>query len=337
MTKLADSAQIKPDYIALRDGAVVQVRPEYGVLLLSDADRADFLQRMTTNNIAALQPGQSTVTVLTSDVARTIFAFTVVCRTDDLLLLPGQGEADGLARDLQSKIFFMDKVDVANISRPVRRLRVMGPQAAEILAKLGFDFAATLPSTASMLDEAGPGVWVRQGDVTAVMQPGYDVPGYELLVPAAGLDELVTQLQAGGATLLTDADAYHARRIELGRPTPGTELTGAYNPLESGLAWTCAENKGCYTGQEIIARQVTYDKVTKTLVGLRSAALLETGQVISVDGRTVGEVTSAGFSPTLDAPIALAVIKRPHNLPGAQVHAGEATAEVTALPFVDEG
>ena len=92
------------------------------------------------------------------------------------------------------------------------------------------------------------------------------------------------QCRTMGAAILADDGAYTARRVELGRPIPGRELTGDYNPLEAGMQWVCAENKGCYTGQEIIARQVTYDKVTKTLVGLRCHAAVAIGETVAVDG-----------------------------------------------------
>ncbi len=123
----------------------------------------------------------------------------------------------------------------------------------------------------------------------------------------------MTRLAAVGAVVLEGEDAYQARRIELGRPLPGAELTGEYSPLEAGLAWACAENKGCYTGQEIIARQITYDKVTRTLVGIVGDDPLSAGAALTADGRDVGTVTSAAQSPLLDSPIALAVVKRPHD------------------------
>ena len=73
----------------------------------------------------------------------------------------------------------------------------------------------------------------------------YDIPGYELVVPVEGLAALVDLLTDAGATEVSDQAALTARRVELGRPTAAHELTDAYSPLESGLAWTCAENKGC--------------------------------------------------------------------------------------------
>ena len=310
------------DDTALRNGATLQLRPDAGVLVIADADRADFLHRMTTNNINALRPGQSAVTVLTSPTARIVFVFTVVCRADDLLVLPAPGETAAVERYLRGQIFFMDKVKVRNVSADYARLRLMGDEAGATLAAVGLD-----------LNVAADGAWQARDGLLAVKQVNYDVPGYELILPLAQQPALLDNLTAAGATLLDDDVAYHALRIELGRPLPGRELTGDYNPLEAGLAWACSDNKGCYTGQEIIARQITYDKVTKTLVGLRSVAALTAGAELTVDGRSVGVVTSAAHSPTLDAPIALAIVKRPHNVPGSSLQIGDVTATVVALPF----
>jgi folate-binding protein YgfZ len=262
--------------------------------------------------------------VLTSPTARVIFVFTVIARADDLLLLPAPGQSQALARHLRGQIFFMDKVKVHDLSEQWRRLRLMGPLAAQTLAALGVEAASLLADAA-----------IIQDDLLVVAQPHYEVPGFELLVPAEQVAKVNETLLAAGVRAISD-DAYHARRVELGRPASGAELVEEYNPLEAGLAWACAENKGCYTGQEIIARQITYDKVTKTLVGLRLADAVATGSDVTVEGRAVGTVTSVAHSPSLDAPIALAIIKRPFNAPETIVHVGDQAATVVALPFVTD-
>jgi len=320
MTQQIDPITIAaPAYAVLTQGAALLAQPHAGVLQLTDADRADFLHRMTSNNIIALRPGQSAVTVLTSPTARILYVFTVVCRTDDLLLLPAPGQTAALARHLRGQIFFMDKVKVQDLSEQWTRLRLVGPQAERSLTPLGLD-AAPVPNT-----------WTQAGAVLALAQPDYGVPGYELLVPAGQAQAMTAALTAGGAQLIDD-DAYHVRRVELGRPAPGAELVEDYNPLEAGLGWACSDNKGCYTGQEIIARQLTYDKVTKTLVGLTGAEAFHPGDEITVDGRGVGVVTSAALSPSM-GPLALAVVKRPHNTPGLTGIVGGQTVTIAALPF----
>jgi folate-binding protein YgfZ len=309
---------------AFLDGAILQRRPSAGLLVLTGADRSDFVHRLTTNNINALKPGQSAVTVLTSPTARVLFVFTAVCRSDELWLLPTAGEASSLARYLRGQIFFMDKVAVRDASESIARARLMGPQAAAVLARIGVDF-----------DHAQEGAWqeVQSTGLGVVSQQAYDVPGYELVVETERAEEIFAEIAAAGAVLLDDPAAYDAHRITLGRPAPGHELTSDYNPLEAGMAWACADNKGCYTGQEIIARQLTYDKVTKRLVGLRASQLLQAGAPITVNGQVVGAVTSAASNLAQGEPVALGIVKRPHHSPGALVVCGDVPAEVVDLPF----
>ncbi|HQY94495.1 glycine cleavage T C-terminal barrel domain-containing protein [Caldilinea sp.] len=304
---------------ALRQGAAVWTPPDARVLRLLDADRVDFLQRMTTNDIKALRPGASCVTVLTSPTARIVHVFTVLADVEELWLLPAPGESAALERHLRGQIFFMDKVRVARPQAELIRLRIAGPRAETALAGAGF---TALPSI--------EGGWQRADDLVMLKQTVYDLPGYELIAPADRVTALLAQLDA----VAVDAASYTARRIELGRPAPGAELTGEYSPLEAGLAWACAENKGCYTGQEIIARQITYDKVTRALVGLRSNAMLAPGAAVLVEEREVGKVTSAAFSPTLQTPVALAILKRGHYAPGTAATVEGVAATVAPLPLV---
>lgn len=311
------------EYQALASGAALQLRPQFGVLLLGERDRADFLQRMTTNDIARLQPGEAALTILTSPVARIDAVFCVLGRQDDLMLLSSDGQAESLRQHLQSQIFFMDKVTVTNESANLGRLRLLGPAAGELLQ------AAGLPQPAA--DDH----FFEEDSVIVLRQERYDIPGYEIIDSVENMDALQDRLTEAGAVLLAGADSFEARRIELGRPRPGKELTDAFSPLETGMAWVCAEDKGCYTGQEIIARQLTYDKVTRTLVRLRSELPVPEGSAARFDGRAVGTVTSSAVSPST-GPVALAVLKRPHNAEGVEVTVEgiAATVEQISLPSI---
>jgi folate-binding protein YgfZ len=305
-------------YDALRQRAVIWAPPAADVLRLTDADRVDFLQRMTTNDIKRLRPNSSCVTVLTSPTAKILHVFTVMADDDVLWLLPAPGEGAALEQHLRGQIFFMDKVRVSRPEVSVTRLRIVGPDAAEALARIGFD---ELPDT--------EGGWLRIGKLVILKQEEFDLPGYELLVPSEQCTDVLERL----AVIPLDEATYMARRIELGRPASGAELIDEYSPLEAGLGWACAENKGCYTGQEIIARQVTYDKITRSLVGLRSDTLLAAGADVALEGRTIGQVTSAAASPALQTPIALAILKRPHHAAGTVVTVDGVAATVSPLPM----
>ncbi len=309
--------QFEKEYDALKNGAALQLRPDAGLLLLSGEDRSDFLQRMTTNDIKRLKAGQSVVTVLTSPIARTLFVFTVVCRENELWLLPARDETTNLERHLRGNIFFMDKVTLRNLSSDWKRARLMGPNSGTVLSALGLQ--------PSRMDDQ----WQESPTVAAIYQQKYDLPGYELLISAAHEADVLKQIEEAGATMLSAESAYNTRRIELMRPLPGSELTSDYTPLESGLTWACAENKGCYTGQEIIARQITYDKVTKSLTLLSSAQPLPVGATLTVDGKDAGIITSA-LSET-GSTLALAIVKRPFHTPNSILMVDGITTTVVEL------
>lgn len=327
----APSSSNAAAWSALTTGAAWVARPNAALLALEGDDRVDFLQRLTTNNIKALQAGQAAVTVLTSPTARILHVFTVLVQDERLLLLPAPGEGAALHRALRGQIFFMDKVRVVDLAGAFTRLRVVGPRAGALLAE-----ALALPAPIS------DGAFVQRGELIALADERYELPGVELLLRggAEAAAELGARLTAAGAPEFTDPALWEARRIEFGLPAPGAELTSDFNPLEAGLAWACAENKGCYTGQEIIARQITYDKVTRTLVGLRGERL-QPGATLLAEGREAGVVAGAAFSPTLGATIALAIVRRPWHAPGSTLVAraadgSESPVAVVALPFVTQ-
>ena len=123
--------------------------------------------------------------------------FTVVCRSDELWLLPAAGETDTLARNLKGKIFFMDAVKVVDDSAAWTRMRLMGPRAEEVLTTIGID-----------LSDAADGAWSEKDGVVAVKQTRFDLPGYELLAPVADAERLVSQLADAGVLPIDEA-TYH--------------------------------------------------------------------------------------------------------------------------------
>ena len=157
------------------------------------------------------------------------------------------------------------------------------------------------------------------------------------MLPPDGWGRLTSALKDAGVPGL-DQESYHTLRVEAGQPAVGSELSEEYSPLETGLSSAISGNKGCYTGQEVIARQITYDKVTRQLAGLRLEALVEPGDSLRMadEDRTVGEITSVAWSPRF-GPIALAIIRRPYHFPGTRLRLGgqarDRQAIVIALPF----
>jgi len=314
-------------YDAAREGVAFWRVPEPGWILIAGDDRTDFVQRQTTNDVRLLAPDRAQLTVLTSATARILDVWRLVALDDAIgtITLPGRGAST--AHYLQRRIFFMDKVTVTDASDTLAQIDLLGPGAAGALAALGVTDAPAPDTVAEM-------AW--QGETVRVLGQSRALGlGWRLLVPRLAAKALESRLAEAGARGLA-GEAYETVRVEAGLPAAGRELTDAYTPLETGLRAAVHEAKGCYTGQEVLARQINYDKITRQMVGLRLETPVQRGAAVQVEGRGAGEVTSAVVSPRFGA-IALAVVKRPHFEPGTvvMVASGEETArgEVVSLPF----
>lgn len=121
-------------------------------------------------------------------------------------------------------------------------------------------------------------------------------------------------------------------RVEQGRPVPGQELTEDYNPLEAGLWQTISLSKGCYIGQETIARLHTYKGVKQQLWGIRLAEAAEPETPITVGEEKIGRLTSCTETET--GYFGLAYIRTKNVKPGLPVKVGETKGELVAVPFV---
>jgi folate-binding protein YgfZ len=314
---------------AVARGAAYYAIPSGGYLRIRGEDRLAFLQRQTTNDLRLVQAGRAVLTVLTTPAARILDVLYVLPEPDGLglITLPGRGEST--ARYLKSRIFFMDKVALTDASAELVQIDLLGPGTPAILTRLGIAPALQPDGVASGMFEGAP---LR----ALALEPAIGL-GVRLLLAAGDLAALQVFLAQAGAVQLQDED-YSLLRIEAGLPAGGAELSEEHTPLEAGLAAAISSTKGCYTGQEVIARQVTYDKVTQHLCGLRLSRRAAPGErVWAADGSAVGKITSAAASPRFGE-IALAVVKRPHHEPGAVLRVGEAfetaaSGQVVKLPF----
>jgi tRNA-modifying protein YgfZ len=320
------------DYQAALSGAVFHRVPRAGYLHLQGTDRLAFLQRQTTNDVTHQAPGRVIPTVLTNPAARILDVLLLLHEADEqlgVLTLPGL--AGETTRLLKSRIFFNDQVSLTDDSHELAQIDLGGPLAGYLLARLGIQDP---PGAETLRIGEIEGAAIR-----AIGTPGYALPGTRLLVPAAQRESIEAAIIHQGAIPLTEA-SYHILRVENGLPAAGSELTGEYTPLEVGLEAAIATAKGCYTGQEVIARQLNYDKVTQHLVVLRLQAPGQTGERLWVEGRPVGLLTSVAGSPRF-GPLALAVVKRPYHRPrtsviiGGDGKAGGMQAEVAELPLTN--
>jgi len=305
---------------AQADSAVLIVRhPDPSVLQVGGEDRLDLLNRMSTNQLLHLTPGTGAVTVFTTPIGRIVEVARVLSQPEQALLLTAHGRAEPLRAWLQRHIFFQDKVTLAELTGPWSHWGVYGPQGLEVARAI----APELPAL-----EPGAHVELPSGMAWSVLQPR---PGFEFALQGEATQRAAADWPTGAA----EQQAYEALRIEAGLPAAGREITSEAIPLEVGLWEAVSFSKGCYIGQEIIARMESRGRQARQLVGVRLEQPAEPGTPLRQGNSRQGSLTSVVESPRLGW-IGLAVVK-PAALSeaGGRVGVGEggASGQLVELPF----
>lgn len=320
MDTVLESVPLAAAYEALHETAIVVDRSDLGVLKFTGETRLDLINRMSTQAVEQLQSGEGAATVITTDIGRMVDRLLLYASSDTVYAVTGEGNSDDLARYLMRFVFFQDDFHIEDLSAETAILAVYGPQAAERLRPL-FGDAVDVPLHHWRQLKLGERVvYLHRTDPIA--GGGYFVMGDNGDKPA-----LWQQLVEAGATP-GGPSAYEYARIEAGLPSFGHEITQDYIPLEAGLWDDVSFNKGCYTGQEIIARMESRGRLARKLVRLRGSNPLAAGSAIEADGRSAGTITSAADGPA--GALALGYVKT-RNLDDAgekEFTAGDASLEI---------
>jgi folate-binding protein YgfZ len=294
---------------------------------LSGADRSTFMHNLCTADVKRLPAGAGREAFLTSVQGKTLGHVFLFAGSETLVIDTVAGQAESILKHLDHYLI-TEQVTLTDRSDDWSEWLLAGPRAESLLAER-FDVRIEEPRLShATIDLAGMGVSVRRVDVT---QPG----GFLISVPREARDALRDALLAAGATRCGH-EAFEAARLEVGFPWFGLDITDANLPQEVGRDQQAISFvKGCYLGQETVARIDALGHVNKTLVGLRfdgtdvPAARTE----LQAGGAVVGHVTSASYSPRLQAPLALGYVRRGHNQVGARLESPAGDAEVIALPL----
>lgn len=266
-------------------------------LLIKGADRKRFLHGQVTNDVNKLQVGQGCYAAIVTAKGKIESDVFIWCLEDALLLDFEPGLTQKIAARFE-KYVIADDVQIEDASSMYAMYTVQGPQASQPPHVGGYVFS-NARGTAKGFD-----VFVPVGEKAEL--PGRHV-GEEAL-------EIV--------------------RIEAGLPRFGVDMDESNLAPEAGIeARAISYTKGCYIGQEVISRVRTYGQVAKALRGLRCDTLQKRGDKLLLQGKEVGYVTSAVFSPALQQNIALAYVRREHNEVGTKLDG----AEIVQLPFVNPG
>jgi len=312
---------------ALRSGAALVDTSAREVVRVTGPDRVSFVQGMVTQEVEGLPQGEVADAALLTAKGAMVADARVVKRDEDLLLLtePGYGATvlGGLGRYLIS-----EDAELSDASGELGQLSLVGPEA-EALAQRVLRLGAPVGAALRAFDAGG-------GTTGWAMPQGLLLPGVDLLVPVSALGPVFDRLLAGGATPAGMA-ALEVLRVERGTPRFGADMDEKTIPLEANLQRAIHYQKGCYIGQEVIARATFRGHVNRHLVGLRFAGSGGAGPAprteLFVGDRRVGWVTSVVQSPR-HGWIGLGYVHRDVDRDGPELTAtGGGTATVASLPF----
>lgn len=282
----------------LASGAAVFDASEYGRFRVSGEDALDLLDRLSTNDLANLPIGAGAATALTTNKGRLIDLLRILRRADGMLMITSP-ETKERVTDWIEFYTFAEDITVADASADTSHWLIAGGGSQAALSAAGFD-AGGLDIFLAHAERGG----------ATVFRSGFgDLPAYEIILPADAADPFPD------AETLTRADM-NRLRVEAGVPAHPAEINESRNPLEANLKPYISFNKGCYIGQEVVARLNTYDRVQRFLCRLdlgEGVAAEPRAAVTDAEGAEIGEITSAapGF--------ALAYIRKRHCEDGARV------------------
>jgi folate-binding protein YgfZ len=310
-------ATIDPQYLAATQRVALLDRSERGKLALSGPDCVAFLDSLLSNDIASLPAGAGADATLLTHKGRMLAEVRVLRTEDELLLDTERAGLQALFDALhQFRVGYRAELHKRTVERGL--LSLIGPGADGVLDEP--PDSAEYAHRASFL--AGHPVRVVRTDV-----------GIDVLCESEHTHAVSDVLVAAGALAIDEAIA-EAIRIERGRPRFGVEIDADTMPQEAGLHERAVSYaKGCYIGQETVARLYWKGKPNRHLRGLRLSAAVPAGAPLLLDEERVGEVGSLAQSPRLGT-IGLALLRR-EATPGATLTVGDSTASATVveLPF----
>jgi folate-binding protein YgfZ len=346
------------EYAAIRKSCGLMDLPFRGFLELTGKDRLPFLNNLLTNQTydkqakTGIAAGAGVYAFLLNAKSGRVMTDVNVLELGERTLLEMDRRMVEPVRALLDRYLFAEQVKLADRSDDLHEIALHGPGSLEVLRQAGAAGAA--------LEELPPlrsaAVKLFDLDVVVWRDDPVGVPGYYLIIPAGGARrvwmELISRFgqsaEVGRRPLRPVGwAAFNATRIEGGRPLFGIDFDDSILPHETGplLDRAVSFTKGCYPGQEIVARMHARQQVARKIVGLRMAppdadALPIAGtKVYDASGNEIGGITSSTPSPVLsNAAIGLGIVKRPHFNVGTTVRipaeGAMRSATVVDLPFI---
>jgi folate-binding protein YgfZ len=313
----AVAVELDAQYRQLREECGLVDRSDRGKLLVSGPDAAEYLQGQLTNDVEALAPGEGQYAALLDRKGHMQADMRVLRPAGEEVWIDTETEALAATRRHLETYSIGRDVKVADVSQERAILSLIGPRAVEVAG------TAALPENAC--------------DATAVAGVECLVAGtrdgVDLIVAGGEAERLRDALLAAGAVAVSPAAA-EILRVEAGIPRFGAEMGSATMPAEAGIVEDAVSfTKGCYIGQETVARLHYKGRPNRHLRGLRLSAPAAPGAALRLGEKEVGQLGGSVVSPAF-GPIGLAILRREAE-PGAELAVGEdgVTAQVVDLPF----
>ena len=295
------------------NGSFVNLSSYLGRLRLRGSDALDLLDRLSTNRLTDLvAPGMGMGSVLTTNKGR-IIDFLGVHLEDDGLLVVTSGEATEKIEEWIEFYTIMEDVETVDISSETFQFRILGSTTPSL-----FNDVAQLAKFHALKEE------ICGTECIVIRSQMLGEPCLDVIGPSVAAKTVSQELEVSGIHVELSLDEYERIRVESGYPAFGSELTEDFNPLEAGLIEHISFNKGCYIGQEVVARLNTYEKVQKKLVKLVWNGTIK-GKDLSMEGQTAGVITSA-----LDG-VGLGFVRNAYAKFGTILNCGAISVTVTEI------
>ena len=327
------AGDIALQYRAAREAVALFDRSSLGKVTVTGRDRQTFLQGMLTNDVKGLAPGQGVPAAFLDAHGKVMALLAVYAAADRVLLeLPAsltEKTLQTLDHYLISEKAYFEAVDEA-----FAIVSLQGPGARallELVAGVAFDLPPYGHAEVSL----------GGAPVRVINRAEGPAPGFHCWVPAEHAAVVKSAFEAAGA-VVAELETLDVLRVEAGQPWYPQDVDDSVILPETRLESLVSYTKGCYIGQETVARVKYRGHVNRALSGLvvEGERVPDAGARLTVEGKEVGRVTSAVRSIALGQPIALGYVRREHFEPGSALTvvdgAGEQPARVVALPFVTQ-
>lgn len=335
---VANYGNLKAEYAALNESAAVIDCSFQGRLCLLGADRVKFLNGQVTNNVKDLRAGEGCYAALVSAKGKIQSDLHIYILDHEILLEFEPGLTEAVQQRLEKYIIAED-AQAADVSEHYGLWSVQGPKAGDLLK--------ALPPGLPVPDKLNANVKVDDatlGEIYVTNRNRTRLAGYDIYVPVASMQTFADQLVATAQRIggcLCGWQALETARIEAGVPRFGVDMDDSNLASEVLGSNAISYSKGCYIGQEVIARVRTYGHVAKALRGLRLpdnlAALPVKNDKLFLGEKEAGYITSATASPRLAANIGLGYVRREANQIGTELSlhsaGGKVPVKIVELPF----